>query len=267
MGSGKSFIHKNTATLRRAARKARLRKQFSEQYRELQSQAPKKAPRFDLSWADRRMQLLDATPGLGFDRHYVYHMAWAARIVADTRPAQHTDISSHVNFCTILSAFVPTVHYEFRLPELSLPGLECRQADLVALPMDTNSVESLSCMHVVEHIGLGRYGDAVDYDGDLKAVAELKRVVAPGGSLLFVVPVGRPRIEFNAHRVYSYELVNGMFAGWELRQFALIPDDRAEGLLTDAPPELVGAQSYACGCFWYIKPGTPPDTHEDRDGA
>jgi hypothetical protein len=59
-------------------------------------------------------------------------------------------------------------------------------------------------MHVIEHIGLGRYGEALDPDGDLKAIRELVRVLAAGGNLLVVVPVGRPRIQFNAHRIYDY---------------------------------------------------------------
>ena len=39
-------------------------------------------------------------------------------------------------------------------------------------------------MHVVEHIGLGRYGDQVDPDGDLMAMKELERVTAKLGKLL-----------------------------------------------------------------------------------
>ena len=52
-------------------------------------------------------------------------------------------------------------------------------------------------MHVIEHIGLGRYGDEMDPDGDLKAIDELKRVLSRKGDLLFVVPVGKPKIMYN----------------------------------------------------------------------
>ncbi len=50
-------------------------------------------------------------------------------------------------------------------------------ANILDLPFKGNSVESLSCMHVVEHIGLGRYGDPMDPEGDIEAIKELKRVV------------------------------------------------------------------------------------------
>ena len=111
-------------------------------------------------------------------------------------------------------------------------------------------------MHVVEHIGLGRYGDPVDYDGDLKAIAELKRVVAPGGNLLFVVPTGQPKIEFNAHRIYGYRQVIAAFAGFALRQFALVTDRAADGdFVIDADPALADQQRYGCGCYWFTKLG------------
>ena len=51
------------------------------------------------------------------------------------------------------------------------------------------------------------YLSPIDPEGDLKAVKELSRVVTKGGSLLFVVPVGKPRIQFNAHRIYSYKKI------------------------------------------------------------
>jgi SAM-dependent methyltransferase len=109
-------------------------------------------------------------------------------------------------------------------------------------------------MHTVEHVGLGRYGDPMDYDGDLKAIAELKRVVKPGGSLLFVTPVGKPIIAYNAHRIYSFEQVQEYFEGFELKEFSLIPDDHAVGgLIINADPAMVAQQHYACGCFWFVK--------------
>jgi len=106
-------------------------------------------------------------------------------------------------------------------------------------------------MHVVEHVGLGRYGEPIDPEGDLKAMAELKRVVAPGGTLLFVVPVGKPKIQFNAHRIYSYAQIIENFAGFELEEFALQPDPPRCELVRNAPPGLADEQNYGCGCFLF----------------
>ncbi|TVT65260.1 MAG: DUF268 domain-containing protein, partial [Denitromonas halophila] len=165
-------------------------------------------PRFRMRWTDRWLCLGDATSQTGFDRHYVFHTAWASRVLAAMRPAEHVDISSSVFFVTMVSAFVPVRFYDYRPAEFGLSGIESAHADLTHLPFEDDSVESLSCMHVVEHVGLGRYGDPIDYDGDLKAISELKRVVARGGSLLFVVPVGgAARIQFNAHRIYTFRQI------------------------------------------------------------
>src|SRR2546423_10328582 len=149
------------------------------------------ARRLPISWDERRPCLEDRTEHCAFDRHYIYHTAWAARILATSRPARHVDISSSLYFSAIASAFVPIDYYEYRPVNIHLPNLRAATADLHDLPFTDTSVASLSCMHVVEHIGLGRYGDDLDPDGDLKAIAELQRVLAPDGSLLFVVPVGR----------------------------------------------------------------------------
>ncbi len=205
-------------------------------------------------WRERQAFLNDKTANTAFDRHYIYHPAWAARVLARTRPAQHIDISSTLHFCTIVSAFVPVKFYDYRPADVHLSNLSSDFADLHALPFADNSVDSLSCMHTVEHVGLGRYGEPIDPDGDLKAIAELKRVLAPGGSLLFVTPVGKPRVVFNAHRIYAYDQVLSYFGDLTLKEFALVPDQALlGGLLIDAPKALADAQSYGCGCFWFLR--------------
>jgi hypothetical protein len=185
------------------------------------------------------------------DQHYIYHPAWAARILAQTRPAVHVDISSILHFGTIVSSFIPVKFYDYRPVSISLSDYESGYADLKNLPFANDSVASLSCMHTVEHVGLGRYGDELDSEGDLKAMEELKRVLKPGGDLLLVVPVGKPRVEFNAHRVYSFEQVRACFPGFQLKEFSLIPDQG--NLLLHAEPSLASRQEYGCGCFWFKK--------------
>jgi SAM-dependent methyltransferase len=199
-------------------------------------------------------QLYDATAVTGFDRHYLYHPAWAARVLARTRPHEHIDIASILHFSTIISAFLPVRFFDYRPATINLEGLSTGAADLLALPFESNSVVSLSCMHVLEHIGLGRYGEPLDPDGDLKAICELKRVLAPGGDLLVATPVGAARVQFNAHRIYDHEAFAAAFAPLELEEFALIPEHGDEGLIVSPPPERVRSESYACGCFWFRKP-------------
>lgn len=214
----------------------------------------RRSKRFSLYWKDRYPCIHDKTAFTHFDRHYIYHPAWAARILSESRPAYHVDISSSLHFSSIVSAFLPVKFYDYRPANLILSGLEEHSADLTALPFSDGSIHSLSCMHVVEHIGLGRYGDSIDPDSDLKAISELKRVLAPAGTLLFVIPIGTPRIMFNAHRIYSYDQIMEHFEGFVLNEFSLVPDDPSiGGLVRNAEKLLADAQKYGCGCFWFEK--------------
>lgn len=209
--------------------------------------------RFVYKWSDRYPCLWDKTTNTAFDRHYVYHPAWAARVLAKISPSEHIDISSTLHFCSIVSAFIPIKFYDFRPAQLHLSNLYCGKADLTELFFDDNSIESLSCMHTVEHIGLGRYGDPIDPDGDIKAMQELQRVLKKDGNLLFVVPIGKSKIMFNAHRIYSYQQIIDYFSELKLKEFALIPDSPDNGFITHATPEISNSQYYGCGCFWFTK--------------
>lgn len=228
---------------------------FQHDYHRFKKLARQTEARFVLRWRDRYPCLYDKTPTATFDRHYVFHTAWAARVLATTHPESHTDISSSLYFCSLVSAFVPIKFYDYRPAYLNLDGLVSGTADLLSLPFADRSIDSLSCMHVVEHVGLGRYGDPLDPDGDLNAMTELKRVLATGGQLLFVVPIGRPKLMFNAHRIYSYDQIMEYFSDLSLHEFSLIPDNaEQEGLIRNSTRSVANTQTYGCGCFWFRKP-------------
>ncbi len=234
---------------------------FLAQFQRFQALESGRPPRFAARFGNLQPCLGEDTATTVFDRHYIYHPAWAARVLWQTRPPEHVDISSTLHFCTLVSAFLPVRFYDYRPAPLELSGLACGRADLLRLPFADGSIVSLSCMHTVEHIGLGRYGDPLDPDGDVKAMRELARVLARGGDLLLVVPVGRPRLLFNAHRIYGYDQVIGGFSGLELRQFALVPDEGEEkDFVTEATPEMAARQNFGCGCFWFRKPCRRPET-------
>jgi SAM-dependent methyltransferase len=218
-------------------------------------QSLSKDARFPISKRNLKLYLDDRTGTASIDFHYFFHTAWAARVLAETKPTKHIDISSALLFVGSVSAFIPIEFYEFRCAPIDLPGLTSGEADLCNLPFPSETVESISCMHVVEHIGLGRYGDPIDPEGDLKAAKELQRVLGPGGQLLFVVPLAEnPILFFNAHRIYSYEMVLEMFPEMKMMEFALIPNTRSDvGLIRGATRHDVIGEKYACGCFHFVK--------------
>lgn len=212
--------------------------------------------RFNVKLSELYPCLNDNTGKTPFDAHYIYHPAWAARILAKTGPEEHVDISSSLSFVTLVSSFIMVRFYDYRPAELNLTNLSSGAVDIVALPFADGSISSLSCMHVVEHIGLGRYGDPINSKGDLLAVMELKRVLKPGGDLLFVVPVGGDaKIMYNAHRIYTYDLVMKMFHGFELMDFSLVSDTKGHvnDFISPASKENSDEATYGCGCFWFRK--------------
>jgi Caenorhabditis protein of unknown function, DUF268 len=202
-------------------------------------------------FADSYPCLADATPKTNFDAHYFFQAAWLARKLSQDRPGKHVDIGSDVNAIGVISAFVDTTFVDYRPLDVSLKGLKNRQGDLLHLEHHDGSINSLSCLHVIEHVGLGRYGDPLDPKGAVKAAAELSRVLALNGSLFLSVPVGRERVCFNAHRVFAPDSVLRMFTNLCLRDSALVDD---EGQFHEhALPEKMTGCEYGCGMFHFVK--------------
>jgi SAM-dependent methyltransferase len=197
-------------------------------------------------------QLHDRTPGSPFDPHYTYQDAWAARCVGEFGPDEHVDVGSRITFVLGLAAFVPVTFIDLRPLDVQIPGLTSRPGSLLDLPYEDRSVMSLSSLHVIEHVGLGRYGDELDPAGTTKAAAELARVLAPGGQLLVGVPVGRPRTAWNAHRVLDPVALVDAFAELQLSGFSGVDDDgRYHPQLT--PRDLAGA-NWSCGLYRFTRP-------------
>jgi hypothetical protein len=186
-----------------------------------------------------------------FDPHYFYQSAWLARRLSADKPQVHVDIGSSVMTIAVLSGFVNTTFVDYRPLEVSLPGLECRAGDITRLSFGSGSLDSVSALHVVEHIGLGRYGDPIDPEGSIKAATELQRVLKSGGSLYVSTPVGRERVCFNAHRVFSPATVCMMFSGLRLISFASVDDGGGFG--EDRAPESAAGYEYGCGMFHFRK--------------
>jgi SAM-dependent methyltransferase len=111
------------------------------------------------------------------DIHYFYQDTWAAKKIFELKPKNHYDIGSHAKTISILSQFIPITMVDIRPLPIVLPNLKFIKADVTNLPFRDNSIDSISSLCVIEHIGLGRYGDKIDAFGSEKAISEIKRVV------------------------------------------------------------------------------------------
>jgi hypothetical protein len=192
----------------------------------------------------------DVTP---VDAHYFYQQIWCFDQIRKNIPAkEHVDIGSSYELCGYISLLSKTVFVDLRPISTQLENLSVIKGDILNLPFPDDSLQSVSCLHVVEHIGLGRYGDVIDPKGSELACRELVRVLAPGGRLYFSLPIGyRDRVCFNAHRVHSPQTILRYFEGLKLVSFNIVDDNGhyKENVGLSVYPDL----SYGCGMFLFEK--------------
>ena len=171
------------------------------------------------------MEWDEASGGLG---GYFFQDLTVARWVHEDNPSRHVDVGSRIDgFIGHLAVFREVEVIDIRPQPRQVHNVRFHQLDLMQLLPETwiESTDSLSCLHTIEHFGLGRYGDPLDPNGHLRGLAQLKRMVNPGGVMYLSTPVGPERIQFNAHRVFAPETLLGWFAdGWSVERVAVIDD-------------------------------------------
>lgn len=127
----------------------------------------------------------------------------------------HVDVGSRIDgFVAHLATFRKVKVFDIRPLDCCNANIEFVQADMMGeLPSEFHSCcDSLSSLHAVEHFGLGRYGDPVCWNGHVRGLANLDRLLRVGGKLYFSVPIGPQRVEFNAHRIFSVKWLLDYFA-------------------------------------------------------
>lgn len=201
---------------------------------------------------DADPRLLDRVSRSPFDAHYVHQAIWAAERIFSDPPSEHVDVGSQLLFVGMLSTKVPVTFVDIRPPELRVAHFVPLEGDIVDLPFPDRTVASLSCLHVVEHVGLGRYGDTLNPRGSREALLELKRVLMPDGRLFLSLPVGKPRVCFNAHRVHDPHHVVNALDGLELIEFSAVND--AGAFVPNASLSETADSTYACGLFLFRRP-------------
>ncbi len=193
---------------------------FLRDYRAL-SRAPNGA--YELSPRHWVPCLTDWTACTPVDPIYFHQDCWAAGHVLRRKPARHVDVGSHVPTVGIIAECVPTTFVDIRPIPVQRPGLTFLEGSILSLPFEDASVESLSSICVIEHVGLGRYGDPLDPFGTEKAAGELSRVLAPGGDLYVSVPIDSgARVYFNGHRAFTPDLVCALFQDLKLAESRFI---------------------------------------------
>ena len=96
------------------------------------------------------------------------------------------------------------------------PGLTSVEGGIFKAKLREGSFDGATCISTIEHVGLGRFGDEPDPDGDLACMERMHQLLKPDGLLILTMPYGHPTVVFPAHRVYSPYRLQRLTKGFEL---------------------------------------------------
>ncbi len=196
----------------------------------------------------------------GIDRHYYLQDIYMARKVRENMPSHHYDIGSRVDgfISHLLCDNIKVTMIDIRPLPVKVEGLSFIQGDATNLEqLDSNTIDSLSTLHAVEHFGLSRYGDKIDSNASKKAISAIQRVLKKGGYLYFSVPISnRNGIVYNSHRVFRPNYIREHFGEMELVSFAYIHDYKINEYFGEEAEKVISDNNfneYDCGMFVFRK--------------
>jgi hypothetical protein len=137
--------------------------------------------------------------------HYFHQDLFVAQRIYINNPVKHVDVGSRIDgFVAHIAAFREIEILDIRPMHNQIQNICVKQADLMKDNDElTDYTDSISCLHALEHFGLGRYGDTICFEGYLLGLKNITRILKRGGKFYFSVPFGKQRIEFHAHRIFS----------------------------------------------------------------
>lgn len=137
--------------------------------------------------------------------HYFHQDLLVAKLIYEDQPKRHIDVGSRIDgFCAHVASYREIEIVDIRPLEKSVhKNIKFIQADLMQAH-DLGETDSISCLHAIEHFGLGRYSDPIDIEGHNKGISNLVDLVSKGGRLYLSFPIGQnDEVHFNAHRVFG----------------------------------------------------------------
>ena len=228
------------------------------QFFQLRNQSRRSKERFQ--FGKNKPELYDWFESGGVAKGQYFHQdLYVAQEIYKNKPAKHVDVGSRVDgFAAHVASFQQIEVLDIRKTESSARNIKFLQSDITSLDSALyNYTDSLSCLHAIEHIGLGRYGDKIDFSGHRKALDNLSLMLRNGGRLYLSAPIGPQRIEFNSQRVFSVpyflEIVRDRF---DVESVSYIDDDGELHINVDLDPDDVEINfgcKYGCGIFILIK--------------
>ena len=189
--------------------------------------------------------------------HYFHQDLLVAKYVHDMKPRRHLDVGSRIDgFVAHVASFrrievidirplVSSAHHQITFVQQDIMSSEAQGPPIA---------DSISCLHAIEHFGLGRYGDPIDPEGHLRGFKRLIKILEPGGRLYISVPISTKNgVIFNAHRVFHpTDILSwpGCEDSLSLANFDYVDDDgnlhREVDLFSSCP-----VVNYGCGIYTF----------------
>ena len=167
----------------------------------------------------------------GTINNYFWQDLWAARIIHRSGVKQHFDIGSRIDgfIAHLLAMDIEVNLIDIREFPGEVENLYTTVDDATLLThVEDESIDSLSALCSLEHFGLGRYGDPIDPEACFKSFCEIQKKIKKGGNLYISLPIGKERVEFNAHRVFYPSTVITCFDSLELVEFSCTAGGKIE---------------------------------------
>ncbi|MDC6451817.1 DUF268 domain-containing protein [Alphaproteobacteria bacterium] len=204
------------------------------------------------------MILFDYFDNAGNDKgHYFHQDLLVAKLIHENKPKRHIDIASRVDgFVAHVASFREIEVFDVRpLLKSEHENIKFRQADLMN-PQDLGKTDSISCLHAIEHFGLGRYTDKIDIDGHNKGITNLVSLVSNGGRLYISFPIGqKDEVYFNAHRVFNTNTIfehPSIKKSMKLVRFDYVDDD-GNLHLNSKVVDVKAETKFGCGIYTFQK--------------
>lgn len=213
---------------------------------------------FDINDAYLWPIITDKYAEAGMVNNYFWQDLWAAKLIIKASVKSHFDIGSRLDgfIAHLLAADIEVTMIDVREFPCEIDGLNTLVDDATFLSqIPDNSLDSLSALCSLEHFGLGRYGDPIDPEACFKCFANIQCKIKNGGHVYISVPIGRERVEFNAHRVFYPQTIVDCFNNMKLIEFSASTRDGIE-----LNPDLHQFDNdpnngeYRYGLFHFIKP-------------
>ncbi len=163
--------------------------------------------------------------------NYFLQDLWAAKKIIERKPGNHFDIGSRIDgfIAHILAAGISVKMIDIRPFPVEVEGLSTIVDDATELgQIEDDSIESFSALCSLEHFGLGRYGDPIDPEACFKCLSNIQRKIKKGGYLYLAIPIGKERVEFNAHRVFFAQTIVDCLKDLSLVEYSCAAEKRIE---------------------------------------